>query len=48
MSATTTAAAAFDANTGAAGPLTPAATAFGTANYVFSTRRDFAPNGRGY
>jgi hypothetical protein len=48
MSATTTAAAAFDANTGAAGSLTPAATAFGTANYVFQTRRDFAPNGRGY
>jgi hypothetical protein len=48
MAATTTAAAAFDANTGAAGSLTPAATAFGTANYVFETRRDFAPNGRGF
>lgn len=48
LAASTTAAGAFDANTGAAGPLTPAATAFGTANYVFQTRRDFAPTGRGY
>ena len=48
MGASTTAAGAFDANTGAAGSLTPAATAFGTAQYVFKTRRDFRNAGRGY
>jgi hypothetical protein len=48
MGASTTAAGAFDANTGAAGSLTPAATAFGTAQYVFETRRDFRDAGRGF
>jgi hypothetical protein len=48
MGASTTAAGAFDANTGAAGSLTPAATPFGTAQYVFETRRDFRDSGRGY
>jgi hypothetical protein len=48
MGASTAAAGAFDANTGAAGSLTPAATAFGTAQYVFKTRRDFRNAGRGY
>lgn len=48
MGASTTAAGAFDANTGAAGSLTPAATAFGTAQYVFETRRDFRDSGRGF
>jgi hypothetical protein len=28
--------------------LTPAATPFGTAQYVFETRRDFRDSGRGY
>ena len=48
MGASTAAGGAFDANTGAAGSTTPAATAFGTANWVFQTRRDFKPNSRGY
>jgi hypothetical protein len=48
MGANSTAAGAFDANTGAAGSLTPSATAFGTAEYVFQTRRDFRNAGRGY
>ena len=48
MGATTTAKGAFDANTGAAGSLTPAATAYGTAQYVFKTRRDFRQTGRGF
>ena len=48
LGASTTAAGAFDANTGAAGSLTPAATAFGTAQYVFETRRDFRDAGRGF
>jgi len=48
MAATTTAACAFDANTGAAGSLTPAATPFGTAQYKFSTRKDFRNKGRGF
>lgn len=48
MAANSTAAGAFDANTGAAGSTTPTATPFGTAEYVFGTRRDFKPNGRGY
>lgn len=48
MSANSTAAGAFDANTGAAGPITPTATPFGTANYVFAPRRDFKANGRGF
>ena len=48
LAANTTASGAFDANTGAAGSTTPTATPFGTAEYVFGTRRDFKPNGRGY
>ena len=48
MGATTAAKGAFDANTGAAGSLTPAATAYGTAQYVFKTRRDFRKTGRGF
>ena len=48
MGATTVAKGAFDANTGAAGSLTPAATAYGTAQYVFETRRDFRQTGRGF
>jgi len=48
MGATTVAKGAFDANTGTAGSLTPAATAFGTAQYVFKTRRDFRGQSRGF
>ena len=48
MGANSTAAGAFDANTGAAGTTTPTATPFGTAEYVFAPRRDFKANGRGF
>jgi len=48
MALGTVAAAAFDANTGAAGSLTPAATPFGTASTYFETRRDFYEPGRGF
>ena len=48
MTANSTATVAFDANTGAASSTTPSATAFGTAQYVFDTRRDFRDAGRGY
>ena len=48
MAWNTVAAAAFDANTGAAGSLIPAATPFGTANVYFEPRRDFYEPGRGF
>ena len=48
LASTTTAAGAFDANTGTAGSLTPAATAFGTSEYEFETRRDFDYDARGF
>jgi len=48
LASTTTAAGAFDANTGTAGSLTPAATPFGTSEYVFETRRDFDYDARGF
>lgn len=48
MSANSTAAGAFDANTGAAGSTAPAPDTTGTANYVFAPRRDFKANGRGF
>jgi hypothetical protein len=48
LDSTTAAAGAFDANTGTASSLTPVATAFGTSEYVFETRRDFDYDARGF
>jgi len=48
MTSTSTAAAAFDANKGTAGSLSPAVTPYGTSQYDFETRRDFDYDARGF